>query len=161
MTAKDHDTRRQNGSAIPTPATVLLVNEDHKALRYYSGVIESFGYQVRSCGSYEEGARLVDADTFQLIIVSQGSPQFEGRSVLERANQVDRSLPVLVLARCLDMQCYLEAMQLGAADYLAEPVSVRELHRAADTHLRLYLFLKGSGNREKLRRGKTTLELRP
>jgi len=55
--------------------------------------------------------------------------------VLERANQIDRHLPVLVVARCLDMQCYLEAMQLGAVDYLAEPVSVQELGRAVETHL--------------------------
>jgi DNA-binding NtrC family response regulator len=139
MTVKDHDTRRQNGSAIPTLATVLLVDEDHKDLRHYSEIIGSFGYQVRGCGSYEEGARLVGAGTFDLIIVSQGSPKFEGRSVLERANQIDRSLPVLVVARCLDMPCYLEAMQLGAVDYLAEPFTVQELQRAADTHLRLYL----------------------
>ena len=67
--------------------------------------------------------------------------------MLARANQIDRGLPVLVVAWCLDMPCYLEAMQLGAVDYLAEPVTVQELRRAVDTHLRPRPSLKGHGLR--------------
>ena len=36
--------------------------------------------------------------------------------------EIDRSLPVVVVARCLDMGSYIEAMQLGATDYLVEPL---------------------------------------
>jgi len=42
--------------------------------------------------------------------------------------------PVVVMARCLDMTCYLEAMQLGAADYLAEPVTFSEMERVLRNH---------------------------
>ena len=115
---------------------VLLVDEDRADLHYFSVIIRGFGYQVRTCKSYEEAVRLLDSDTFGLVIVGQGSPKFEGRSVLARANQIDRALPVLVVARSLDMPCYLEAMQLGAVDYLAEPITMQELARAVETHLR-------------------------
>jgi two-component system C4-dicarboxylate transport response regulator DctD len=84
---------------------------------------------------------------FGLVVVSQGSPKFEGRAVLERAVQIDLSLPVLVVARCLDMPCYLEAMQLGAVDYLAEPITVQELGRAVETHLKSRSALKESVRR--------------
>ena len=52
---------------------------------------------------------------------SQGTPAFEGRQVLERALQLHPKVPVLVVARVLDMHCYLEAMDLGAIDYLERP----------------------------------------
>lgn len=116
--------------------TVLLVNEDLARLHYFSVMLGSFGCQVQTCGSYEEGARMLDGGAFDLIVVGQGSHEFEGRCVLERAVQIDRRLRVLVVARCLDMPCYLEAMQLGAVDYLAEPLSVQELARVVATHLR-------------------------
>jgi FixJ family two-component response regulator len=57
--------------------------------------------------------------------------------VVERALSLDQRRPVVVLSRCLDMNCYLEAMQLGAVDYLEKPVSPAEMLRVVRTHLRL------------------------
>jgi FixJ family two-component response regulator len=54
--------------------------------------------------------------------------------VVERAIAMDRRLPVVVVARALDMTCYLEAMQLGAVDYLEEPVTVSEMGRVLGNH---------------------------
>lgn len=48
----------------------------------------------------------------------------------------NRHLPVVVVARCHNMHCYLDAMQLGAVDYLAEPVAPSDSQWAVDTHLR-------------------------
>jgi DNA-binding NtrC family response regulator len=46
----------------------------------------------------------------------------------------NRHTPVVMLTRCLEMSCYLEAMQLGAADYLEGPVAAKELERLVATH---------------------------
>jgi DNA-binding NtrC family response regulator len=90
---------------------------------------------VMTCGSYVEALDLFKSEPFDLVIVSQGSCAFEGRLVLERALMMDRKRPVLVVARSLDMGCYLEAMRLGAADYLEGPVPETELMRATDAFL--------------------------
>jgi DNA-binding NtrC family response regulator len=112
----------------------LLVIEDPEALHYYCSILEGWGYQVRACHSYEEGVCCLGSEVFDFVMVSQGSRNFEGRCVVERAIQTDRRLPVLVVARCLDMGCYTEAMQLGAVDYLAEPVTVSEMGRVLGNH---------------------------
>jgi len=52
---------------------------------------------------------------------SRKGRNFEGRLLVERAIEIDRNLPVVVLTECLDMGYYLEAMQLGAADYVEKP----------------------------------------
>lgn len=134
MAEKKHKARAATNSAIPRKGAVLLVDEDRGDLHYYRVILQEYGYKVRSCESYEEGIRLLDSEPFHFVIVSQGSPNFEGRCVLERANQIDRRLPVLVVARCLDMRCYLDAMQLGAVDYLTEPLTVQELGRVVEAH---------------------------
>jgi DNA-binding NtrC family response regulator len=46
----------------------------------------------------------------------------------------NRRTPVVVLTRCLEMNCYLEAMQLGAADYLEKPVAPAEFERLVTTY---------------------------
>ncbi len=128
---------RENSLRLPRGATVLLAGEDCEALRCCGGVLREHGYQVRGCQSYEQAAGLLGSEPFDFIIVCQGTPNFEGRCVLERAIQIDRHLPVVVVAQCPDMPCYLEAMQLGAVDYLAQPVSLCELARVVETHLPL------------------------
>jgi DNA-binding NarL/FixJ family response regulator len=115
--------------------TALLVGEDPGELRYYCDILEQCGYRVRISNSYQEGVHLLADEVFQFVIVSQGTPKFEGSCVLKRAIEINRSVPVLVVARCVDMGCYLEAMQLGAVDYLVEPLTVSELGRVIENHL--------------------------
>jgi DNA-binding NtrC family response regulator len=112
----------------------LLVVEEPEALHYYCNILEGWGYHVRACHSYEEGVCCLGSEVFDLVMVSQGSRRFEGRCVVERAIEIDRRLPVVVVARALDMPCYLEAMQLGAVDYLEEPVTVSEMGRVLGNH---------------------------
>jgi DNA-binding NtrC family response regulator len=115
---------------------ILVVDDDFRDLAYYSEILRGVGFDVSLCSSYQEGARRVGPDAFDFIIVSQGSPAFEGKAVLERAVEIDRHIPVLVLTRCLNMNCYLDAMQLGAVDYLEKPIPPEQIAWVLETHLR-------------------------
>jgi len=115
---------------------VLLVDEDLKDLQYYAAILQGHGHDVRIVPSYAEGRLALEKEPFDFVILSQGSRKFEGRVLLQRAIEIERHLPVLVLTDCLDMGCYLEAMQLGAADYLEKPVLPLELARLIETHVR-------------------------
>ena len=107
----------------------LVVDDRPDGLGFYAAMLEGFGYQVRRCGAYGEGVRRLDDENFDFVIVSQGTPRFEGSCVLKRAIEIDRHLPVVVVAQCLDMGSYIEAIQLGATDYLVEPLTAWELGR--------------------------------
>ena len=129
------------GSPTPEPpggrmVSILLVDEDANDLRLFSTLFEQEGYAVRACTTYADALRWLGSEIFDFVIVSQGSRKFEGRSVLKRANEIDRRLPVLVLARCACVDCYLEALQLGAWDYLEKPLPAQQLLRFIKSHLR-------------------------
>jgi len=115
---------------------VLLVDPNSRDLEYYRSVLLGQGHSVTACTSYTEGALLLKWDSFDLIIVSQGSRSFEGRVLVERAIEIDRHLPVLVLTECLDIGCYLEAMHLGAADYVEKPLRADEVARLVESQVR-------------------------
>jgi DNA-binding response OmpR family regulator len=80
--------------------------------------------------------RQIESRFFDFIVVCQGGPRFEGKQVLERAIEIDRRTPILVVTRCLDMECYLDAMQLGALDYVERPLVPEEIARLVETHSR-------------------------
>ena len=114
--------------------TALLVGEDPGDLRHYCDILEGYGYRVRISNSYQEGVHLLADEVFHFVMVSQGTPNFEGSCVLKRATEINRSLPVLVVARGVDMDPYHEAMQWGAVNYLVEPVTVSEIGRVLKNH---------------------------
>ena len=117
---------------------VLLVDPNPGDLEHYRSFLLGQGHAVRACASYTEGTLMLDRDRFDLIIVNQGSRNFEGRVLVEQAIEIDRHLPVLVLTECLDIGCYLEAMQLGAADYVEKPLRADEVARLLETHVGRY-----------------------
>jgi two-component system C4-dicarboxylate transport response regulator DctD len=114
---------------------VLVVDEDLDDLLYYTDVLQHQGYQVRSILSYKAGAACVEREDFDLIVVNQGSPSFEGRLVLARAIEKNRWTPVLVLTRAIEMPCYIEAMQSGALDYMEKPLPPSEIGQLVRRYL--------------------------
>jgi len=100
---------------------VLLVCDGPWEFPSYGGILSALGYDFIMCSSYEEGARRVEMEDFDFVILGQGTASFEGRCVLERATEMHRHIPIVVVTRCLDTHCYLEAMELGAVDYLERP----------------------------------------
>ena len=136
------ESQRQNrpqstSSSRSLKRRLLLVDEDLEDLRLYSTILGHMGYDVHSFDSYGEAAAFVGKEAFDLVIVSQGTSNFEGRHVLASAIENDRHTPVLVLTHRVDLSCYLEAMQLGALDYLERPLSPSEIGKLVATHLRI------------------------
>ena len=113
-----------------------MVIDERKSLSRHSNLLRSLGYEVLACDSYARGLAMLQSETFDLVTVGQGGNAFEGKKVVMRALELDRSTPILVLARNSDMKNYLEAMQLGAVDYLEMPVPTEEFTRVLMTHLR-------------------------
>ena len=70
----------------------LLVDEYPEDLQFYSTILEAYGYRVRRCSSYQEGVRCLGEQAFDFVIVSQGTPNFEGSWVLRRAIEINRQL---------------------------------------------------------------------
>jgi DNA-binding response OmpR family regulator len=131
----------QRGIEFSHPSgKVLLVDEDRYDLELYSRILEGQGFKILACSSYTSGLEYLDAESFDFVLVSQGSRAFEGRIVLERAMHRDRHRAVLVVTNCIDMGCYLEAMQIGAVDYLEKPIAPSELLRFVQVHIQTSKF---------------------
>ncbi len=113
---------------------MLLVDEDREDLEYHRDVLHQLGCEVRTCRTYVEALHRLESLPFDIVMVNQGSPAFEGRSVLEKVVEINRRLPVVVLTRCAEMNLYLEAMQLGAVDYLQKPLAPAEAKRVLRTY---------------------------
>ena len=114
---------------------LLLVEEDLSDLRLYFGILRASGYKVVVAKSYPHALDLLEGEPFDLVIVGQGSPAFDGRAVVVRSRELNPRVPIVVVARSLDIDCYLEAMEIGVADYMERGATPRDFMRAIDSHL--------------------------
>ena len=114
---------------------VLLVDENRQDLELYSALLQGQGFEIVASSSFESALRYLDTQHFDFILVSQGSRAFEGRQILESAMRRDRHRAVLVVTKCIDMDCYLDAMQMGAVDYLEKPIAPSDLLRFVQAHV--------------------------
>lgn len=122
--------------ALTAGKKVLIIEDETKDREHLLSVLREHGFEASACESPAQGATLVESEKYDFVLVEQGSHAFEGRKVLERVLEVDRCLPTVVVTRCADMDCYLEAMQMGAIDYLEKPISDDDMLRIIETHTR-------------------------
>jgi DNA-binding NtrC family response regulator len=113
---------------------ILLVDEEEKDLKYFATLLGRMGYSFRAYTDDREAEERLGHEHFDLIIVSLSSPAFETHCLIEIASARTRHIPVVVLTRCLEMSCYLEAMQRGAADSIEKPAAPEEFERVVATH---------------------------
>lgn len=115
---------------------LLLVDEDANDRDYYTEVLRYLGFEVRPVGSYSSAVTILGQELFDLVIVDQGT-DFRGRSVLSRAVETNRHVPVLVLARVADPDCCIEALDAGASEYVQKPLTAAELREVVGDYLKL------------------------
>jgi len=116
---------------------LLVVSEDVGDLTASRAFFESFGYEVVACSSHEQAAHSLQSEGLDLVLLNQGSPRLDWRGVLEHAVAIDRRTPVLVITRSVDISSYLDAMHLGAIDYVEEPLNPPDIVRLIEAHLPL------------------------
>jgi DNA-binding NtrC family response regulator len=116
---------------------LLLVDDNLDELLYYTAILQHLTYEVRPCASFTLAANLFARENFDLVIVSHGASSFEGRAVLARALEADGNIPFLVLARSADMDCYAEAVQMGAVDQMEKPLTPSEVAELVMKYIRL------------------------
>jgi len=128
-------------------ATILLV-EDDADLRYsVRTTLDRAGHNVREAGDVAEGLGLARQHNHDVIITDLRLPGDSGLTLISTAREEGFAGPILVMTSDDSVQTAVEAMKLGADEYLLKPISVAELklvversierHRR-DTRLRLH-----------------------
>jgi DNA-binding NtrC family response regulator len=115
---------------------VLLIGKHDASLAYPRAVFEALGLTVSTCTTPDAALARLGRETFGLVVVNQKGPDLEARPFLTRSKELHPRPPVVVVTRQFDVRAYDEAVLLGAAGYLPEPVTVREIVQVTKTCLK-------------------------
>ena len=102
----------------------ILVVDDEEGIRSFIGEsLEGEGRKVTLAADGESAARLLDRESFHLMITDLKMPGLDGMSLLRKARQESPETEVIVLTAHGTLSGAVEAMKLGAFDYLGKPLS--------------------------------------
>jgi two-component system KDP operon response regulator KdpE len=121
---------------------ILVVDDEPPIRRLLRTGLGSQGYDVIEAGTGAEAERaLGGAD---LVILDLGLPDTTGQELLARWRASGRAVPVVVLSSRADEAGIVEALELGADDYVTKPFGMRELVARLQTALRHRLQTEGN-----------------
>lgn len=110
----------------------ILVVDDERAqrdaLRQYLG---RSGFQVEAVGTGEEAIELLTAESYALLITDLRLPGIDGLAVVRKAHDLSEEIGVLLITAFASVESAIEAIRIGAHDYLLKPLILEEVERKA------------------------------
>jgi len=114
---------------------VLVVDDEVAILRFLKPALEANDYEMVSSGTVAEALRRIAADAPDIVLLDLGLPDGDGKQVIQRAREWS-DLPIIVLSAREREAEKIEALDLGADDYVNKPFQVGELMARMRTALR-------------------------
>ncbi|MEW5898476.1 MAG: sigma-54 dependent transcriptional regulator [Bacillota bacterium] len=106
----------------------ILIIDDEKHLCWaLEKAMRQEGYQALSATSGKKGLELIKEESPSLVILDLKMPEMDGLEVLRRAREILPGLPVIMLTAHGTIETAIEAMKIGAVDYLTKPFDLEEL----------------------------------
>lgn len=112
-------------------AHVLVIDDEEVVCESCARILSEKGHTVRTALTGEEGLRQFDEAHFDLVIADLKMPGIGGMSVLRQVKEQSPQTAVLVITGYPSVATAIEAMKLGAADYIEKPFTPDELADAA------------------------------
>jgi excisionase family DNA binding protein len=108
---------------------VLIVDDDEKLREYVRVNLEMEGYTVREAGSAEEGLRVLEETTPNLVLLDVMMPEVDGWEMLQRVQERHGigTIPVIMFSGKVDEQAVDEAASRGAQGFIGKPFNPQEL----------------------------------
>jgi two-component system, OmpR family, KDP operon response regulator KdpE len=109
-----------------TSQTILVVDDEAPMRKLLSGNLKASGYEVRTAEDGAEALKLIEEHPFDLLLLDVNMPGPNGLQVLEAVRR-SAEIPILMLSGRSRERDTVDALDLGADDYLNKPFGIPEL----------------------------------
>src|SRR3990172_7215376 len=106
----------------------ILIIEDEKSLREVLRILlEEEGYEISAASNGVEGIDYLKNDIFDLVVTDIKMPKADGFEVLKKVKELSPSTIVIMMTAFGTTESTIEAMKMGAYDYIHKPFKIDEI----------------------------------
>lgn len=146
---------------------VIVIDDDRMVRLIVEKGLNSLGIHVISASLAMDGLQLVETERPDVALVDVSLPEMNGFELFRKIRAIDSKIPMIFVTSDVSSETTIEAMRLGAFDYLAKPVNLDQLRKmtlSAITARRLMdepvvITLSGEGTKEDQFIGRSDLML--
>ena len=128
-------------SSKPQPerkTRVLLVDDDQLVLRGLGRVLRQHGYEITTASSGRDAAQLIDEHSYDVVLSDIAMPGMDGIQLLREVRARDLSVPVVLITGSPALSSAVQALELGAFNYLTKPIAMEDVEHILDKAARMH-----------------------
>jgi two-component system response regulator (stage 0 sporulation protein F) len=108
---------------------ILVVDDEEGARELFNTILTDEGYEVSLASGGEEALAQFKSNPFNLVITDIKMPVMDGLQLLQEIRKIGSKTDVIMVTAYGEVESYLKAMSLGAAEYINKPIRIKELKR--------------------------------
>lgn len=108
---------------------ILVVDDEEGARELFFTILSDEGYDVTLANNGEEALNRFKGDTYDLVVTDIKMPVMDGLQLLQEIRKTGSKTDVIMVTAYGEVESYLKAMSLGAAEYINKPIRIKELKR--------------------------------
>jgi C4-dicarboxylate-specific signal transduction histidine kinase len=138
---------------------ILVVDDEPMVLKLLSMQVERLGYATTGAVNGPDALALLEKSPFHLLITDIMMPQMDGLTLMQQAIAIQPDLECIVVSGQADLAIAVEAMKMGAINYIQKPISMMELEVSLAKGMERLALLKNlKESQEELHRHRDHLE---
>jgi DNA-binding response OmpR family regulator len=118
------------------PNRILIIDDEPNVRLVFRTTLESTGYQVAEAEDGDTALKALEKATADVVLLDLLMPGIRGMEVLRRLRESGNDVPVVIVTAHGSIPDAVEAMKLGAIDFLAKPLSPERLRRVVGEVIR-------------------------
>ncbi|HWQ70648.1 MAG TPA: sigma-54 dependent transcriptional regulator [Patescibacteria group bacterium] len=115
--------------------TILVVDDEQGMRELLTVLLEHQGYRVITASDGEQALELIAHQSPDLVISDVRMPKMDGIGLLTGIRKTDPHLPVIMVTAYASMDSTIQAMRLGAHDYITKPFRIDEIRLVVEKAL--------------------------
>jgi len=128
----DLSTTIKDGRSKEKGLRVLVVDDEEVIRVLFRDVLEDMGYRVRVAANGESAIKVLEEEPFDLIITDIRMPGIDGMELLRISKENYPEIDVIIITGYASVETAVEAMKLGAIDYLTKPLNIDQIRIIVD-----------------------------
>ncbi|MCK9239137.1 sigma-54 dependent transcriptional regulator [Desulfocurvus sp.] len=109
------------------PSNILVLDDERNYLLILDALLSDAGYSVTALHDPELGLAYLEESEVDVVVTDMKMPKLTGQDVLEHVHANYPHIPVLIMTAFGSIESAVEAMRLGAFDYVTKPFSNEQL----------------------------------
>lgn len=104
---------------------ILIIDDEMGSLEAFRQILKD-DYEVLCATSAKEGLKIISEDNIQLVLLDIVMPEMDGIAALHKIREMDEAITVIMITATKSIKSAVEAMKLGAFDYISKPFELNE-----------------------------------